>query len=137
MAMIDQTQQKVDETARTIEDQAKDTSKRNKTMIPLIIGGVAGLALMVRQFAKGSKKNSSQFTSHSHQALQHDHPHVHVTHERSDPEAPVGGWSHLTAEHSHMHNHAAMQHSHRPHRDFEAEHVREAHVHDHEHPARS
>jgi hypothetical protein len=100
-------------------------------LVPLAIG--FGLVLM-KGLHKGDPKG---FKSHHHQALEHTHAHVHVTHNRSDEDKKVGGWQHLTSEHEHPHNHPALEHSHRPHRDFEDEHRHEAHVHDHEHPTHS
>lgn len=113
------------------------TGKMNRTMMPLLFAGVAVLAVLGRVISKGAKNSSAEFKNHSHGAIEHTHDHVHVTHERSDPGKPVGGWTHLTAEHSHRHNHASLEYSHRPHRDLESEHSREAHIHDHEHPTTS
>jgi hypothetical protein len=107
-------------------------------MLPLLLFASGALLFaatkLIGALTGGGK---SGVKSHQHEALNHQHDHVHVTHSRTDPDKGVGGWEHLTAEHSHPHNHPALEHSHRPHRDFEAEHRREAHVHDHEHPMRS
>jgi hypothetical protein len=131
--MIDRTTEQIDQTADKIEEQTKG-SKKKRAVVPVAIASVGALAIARRVF-KGSDKNGGpEFKTHAHGALQHDHPHVHVTHERTDADAPVGGWTHLTAEHSHRHNHTSVEHSHRPHQDVESEHLREAHVHDHEHP---
>ena len=63
---------------------------------------------------------------HSHQALSHQHPHYHVTHNFNNL---TGGFDHLFTRHSHHHDHAAVDHSHHPHQDFDAEHAGEAHQH--------
>ena len=121
-------------------DKVSDKMNERKDMLksagPLIGIAVAFIAL-TKLFGGKSKHGSAAFKEHSHEALQHHHEHVHVTHNRTDPDKGVGGWEHLTAEHSHLHNHAALDHSHRPHRDVEEEHRHEAHVHDHDHPTMS
>ena len=109
-------------------------SKRIGALLLLV---PAAIGMVFFRKRKGDQGSHVAFESHNHEALDHEHQHVHVTHYRSDPEKGVGGWEHLTAEHSHRHNHPSLQHSHRPHRDFSAEHRREAHVHDHEHPSSS
>jgi hypothetical protein len=70
---------------------------------------------------------------HEHDAKEHDHKHVHVTHYLPKGE----DWTHLLSTHGHPHNHAALDHVHIPHNDVEKEHPREAHVHDHAHPTAS
>ena len=103
-------------------------------ILPFVIGGASFALMLLKGLHKGDSKG---FKSHSHEALEHVHAHVHVTHNRHDDDKKVGGWQHLTSEHSHPHNHPALEHSHRPHRDLEAEHDKEAHIHDHEHPTHS
>jgi hypothetical protein len=67
--------------------------------------------------------------AHDHDAMVHDHQHVHVTHylrHGSDLE-------HELATHAHPHDHPAVAHQHEAHTDSAKEHEREAHVHDHRH----
>jgi|SRR5690606_22933550 len=103
--------------------------------LPIIAAGF-GLFLLVAKFVfkKLFGRKHVRTRAHFHEAVEHDHEHVHVTHNRTDPTRGVGGWEHLTATHRHRHNHAAVEHTHRPHRNLDAEHRHEAHVHDHEHP---
>ena len=117
-----------------IHTEEKKPVEKFLPMVPFVIGG-ASFALML--FKGLHKSDSKGFKSHNHEALEHSHAHVHVTHNRHDEDKKVGGWQHLTSEHEHPHNHPALEHSHRPHRDFDAEHAKEAHVHDHEHPTHS
>jgi hypothetical protein len=71
---------------------------------------------------------------HKHEALVHEHPHFHVTHNYNKL---TGGFDHLYSEHEHEHDHPAIAHTHVPHQDFESEHHGEAHVHDHGEPVRT
>ena len=115
-----------------LETRTSEQSKfKPVTAIPIAIAGIGGLFLLKKILFH---ENGNGFKSHGHDALDHLHEHVHVTHNLHEP-AVEGGWQHLTAAHSHRHNHLALEHSHRPHRNFESEHRKEAHIHDHEHPA--
>jgi hypothetical protein len=122
---------------------ATETRTDNKTgmnrvpMLPLILAGGAGLVVIAARARNTMRSKGTAFKRHQHDALEHTHEHVHVTHNRSEPGKPVGGWQHLTAEHIHAHNHPGLEHSHRPHKDFSSEHRSEAHIHDHEHPTTS
>ena len=120
-------------------DQQSGSSMKSQVMskAPMIAGGVAGLFLVTRVMKAIFGRGKPGFKNHYHEALEHSHEHVHVTHDRTDPDKGVGGWEHLTSTHSHRHNHAALEHSHRPHRNLDKEHQGEAHVHDHEHPTTS
>jgi hypothetical protein len=102
--------------------------------LPFVLGGMSFLFMLLKTMRKGDARG---FKSHHHEAMEHSHAHVHVTHNLADSDASKGGWEHLTAEHEHPHNHTATDHSHRPHRNFDKEHAQEAHVHDHEHPTHS
>lgn len=110
---------------------SNDVGKSPGRMLPLMAGGVL-MSLLVGKLLR--RKRHVRTERHDHGALVHDHDHVHVTHNRTDPGKGVGGWEHLTATHSHLHDHAPLEHSHRPHRNFLKEHRSEAHVHDHEEP---
>jgi hypothetical protein len=103
-------------------------------VLPFVLGGASFMFMMLKGM---HRRDTRGFRAHNHDAMEHSHAHVHVTHNLHESERKVGGWQHLTAEHEHRHNHAAMEHSHRPHRDFDKEHAQEAHVHDHEHPTHS
>jgi hypothetical protein len=126
--------------ATYIEGQHAGTAVEKKPLekwlpfLPFVVGGVSFFLVMLKAMRKSDPRG---FKAHTHDALEHSHAHVHVTHNLHDDDKSVGGWQHLTAEHSHAHNHASMEHSHRPHRDFDKEHAQEAHVHDHEHPTHS
>src|SRR4051795_9367998 len=74
-----------------------------------------------------------RYEEHTHEAMVHDHPHHHVTHNFN---RLTGGFDHLSSEHSHDHDHASVTHGHHPHEDFEQEHQGEAHIHDHAVPVR-
>ena len=117
-----------------IHTEEKKPVEKVLPVLPFLIGGASALLMLLKGLHKGDPRG---FKLHGHEALEHVHGHVHVTHNRRDDAKKVGGWQHLTSEHSHPHNHPALEHSHRPHRDFEAEHSHEAHVHDHEHPTHS
>src|SRR5215217_6286368 len=126
----------------TYEPQDKLQEVRSKvastpTAIWAIPGAIGAVLLLKRLLGSVNSDDHYRVERHHHEALQHDHEHVHVTHERTDDSEAVGGWAHLTASHKHDHNHPAVAHEHRPHRSFEAEHRREAHVHDHGHPTTS
>ncbi len=75
------------------------------------------------------------FEGHTHDAMVHNHEHLHVTHYLHA--GARGTLEHLLANHRHEHNHAAVTHAHLPHEDEAREHRREAHIHDHAHPAQS
>jgi hypothetical protein len=66
---------------------------------------------------------------HHHDAIVHEHEHVHVTHYLRHGREP----EHELATHAHRHDHSALSHEHQPHADPAKEHEREAHVHDHRH----
>jgi hypothetical protein len=68
--------------------------------------------------------------THDHQAIVHEHEHIHVTH-YDRPEEEI---AHMVARHPHEHNHPALTHDHKPHGDPDKEHLRESHVHDHARP---
>jgi hypothetical protein len=120
------------------EDSTYTTDKKpiDKVLpvLPFVLGGASFLFMLLKTLHKSDPRG---FKAHSHEAMEHSHAHVHVTHNLQDHEKSTGGWQHLTAEHDHPHNHAATEHSHRPHRNFDKEHAQEAHVHDHEHPTHS
>jgi len=58
---------------------------------------------------------TTQFKTHTHEALDHDHDHIHITHHaKSGNNSQI---EHLMATHNHSHNHLGLQHSHLPHED--------------------
>jgi hypothetical protein len=122
----------------TYTEETSTTEKKpiDKLMpvLPFVLGGASFLFMLLKGLHKSDPRG---FKSHNHDAMEHSHAHVHVTHNLQDHDKSTGGWQHLTAEHEHPHNHNAMEHSHRPHRNFDKEHAQEAHVHDHEHPTHS
>lgn len=103
-------------------------------MLPFALGGASFVLMLLKGLHKSDPRG---FKTHNHEAVEHSHAHVHVTHNLHEEDRKAGGWQHLTAEHDHPHNHAAMEHAHRPHRNLDKEHAQEAHVHDHEHPTHS
>jgi hypothetical protein len=121
------------DTHETFTDQKKPIEKLIP-VLPFVVGGASFAFMLLKGLHKGDPRG---FKAHSHEAIEHAHAHVHVTHNLQNDEKATGGWQHLTAEHTHPHNHTATEHSHRPHRDFDKEHAQEAHVHDHEHPTHS
>ena len=70
----------------------------------------------------------ASWPEHQHEAVGHQHPHYHLTHNFIER---VGGFEHLGYQHAHEHEHAAESHSHYPHEDFVTEHLGEAHEHEH------
>ena len=99
----------------------------------MALAALGSIAVFVRMMQR-EVKDWPSIEDHHHDALEHSHEHLHVTHQRTDEGRGVGGWQHLTASHNHRHNHAALRHSHRPHRNLESEHREEAHLHDHDNP---
>jgi hypothetical protein len=79
------------------------------------------------------RRGGSIGETHDHDAVVHEHRHIHVTHYHR----PGEDVTHLVAEHDHEHNHPALSHQHEPHEDPDKEHLREAHVHDHARPETS
>jgi hypothetical protein len=113
------------------------TFKEPRAPLPLLIGGGIAVVLLATAVLGKLFGKKDGVKSHDHEALTHVHDHLHVTHNRTEPDKMVGGWEHLSSRHSHEHNHTPLTHIHRPHRNFEVEHATEAHIHDHEHPAHS
>ena len=62
----------------------------------------------------------ASWAEHQHDAVGHEHPHYHVTHNFIER---VGGFEHLGYQHTHEHAHATESHSHYPHEDFATEHL--------------
>jgi hypothetical protein len=78
---------------------------------------------------------TADLQGHKHQALVHDHEHVHLTHHCKGGSG--GQVEHLVATHRHDHNHSGVDHAHGGHVNPSREHEHEAHIHDHAHPTQS